>query len=227
MVEKNRQYSIRLRNGEQEIEVHHDPDFISNIWSQLFPGVSNIFSPKPEQTQVQSKLLPAGTEGAVASLPEDSQQGRKEETTDMEQGTIVLSKSSAKQKRKGGKITKAEQEEIQKLIAGRFEEDQAYQQLVDTYTDVETRALIVLYIADQHSAVKGLSAVQAANVLKERFRQSVNRSTIQTTLDKKSIPAKLVVKEESKYRIMKPGIEKVKQLLNARPSDVENQIGNK
>jgi len=225
MAEKNRQYSIRLRNGEQEIEVHHDPEFISNVWSQLFPGVSNIFSTKPEQDQAQGKLLSVGTERAVASLPEASQEGRREETVGVEQETNALPKSSTKQKRKGARIKKAEQEEIQKLIAGRFEEDQAYQQLVDTYTDVETRALIVLYIADQHSAIKGLSAVQAANVLKERFRQSVNRSTIQTTLDKKSIPAKLVIKEESKYRIMKPGIEKVKELLNARHSDVENQIG--
>ena len=85
--------------------------------------------------------------------------------------TNSLPKSSTKQKRRGARIKKAEQEEIQKLIAGRFEEDQAYQQIVDTYTDVETRALIILYIADQHSAIKGLSAVQAANVLKERFRQ--------------------------------------------------------
>lgn len=225
MAEKNRQYSIRLRNGEKEIEVHHDPEFISNVWSQLFPGVSNIFFTKTEQEQAQDKLLSIGTERAVESLPEASEEGKKEAVGVEQEMTNSLPKSSTKQKRRGARIKKAEQEEIQKLIAGRFEEDQAYQQIVDTYTDVETRALIILYIADQHSAIKGLSAVQAANVLKERFRQSVNRSTIQTTLDKKSIPAKLVIKEESKYRIMKPGIEKVKNLLNARQSDVENQIG--
>ncbi|GGJ14454.1 hypothetical protein GCM10010885_24650 [Alicyclobacillus cellulosilyticus] len=226
MAEKNRQYSIRLRNGEQEIEVHHDPEFISNVWSQLFQGVSNIFSTKPIQEQSQGKLLSVGTEKAVASLPENSHQDiKREEVIGAEREENALPKNFVKHKRKFTRIKKVEQEEIQKLIAARFEEDQVYQQLVDTYTDVETRALIVLYIADQYSKIKGLSAVQAANILKERFKQSVNRSTIQMTLDRKSIPSKLVIKEESKYRIMKPGIEKVKELLNAFHGDAENKIG--
>lgn len=62
-----------------------------------------------------------------------------------------------------------------------------------------------------------------AKVLKERFKQSVNRSTIQVTLDKKSIPNKLVVKEESKYRIMQPGIERVKQLFDSKANETQDE----
>lgn len=153
MAEKNRQYSIRLRNGEQEIEVHHDPEFISNIWSALFPGVKTIFGSRPASSQNLTNFIPSGTEAPVASLPEAPQKDSSESVTEAGVGQTVSTKG-AKQKRRGGKITKAEQEEMQKLITERFEEDQIYQQLINTFTDVEIRSLVVLYMADQHSAIK-------------------------------------------------------------------------
>lgn len=210
MAEKNRQYSIRLRNGEQEIEVHHDPEFISDIFYQFLPGLRNSFSKTPGQTE---KIpLSSVTENHIASLPEGSSKNNEERIPDMVKTTSEFSTSSkisSKRKGVGGRINKLEREEMTKVIAGHFEGEHAYQDVINKTEDAETRALLVLYMAEQHFNIKGFSAGQLATILKERFKQPVPRQTIQAALNK----GKLAIKEGSKYIIMQPGIDKIKQVL--------------
>lgn len=211
MAEKNRQYSIRLRNGEQEIEVHHDPEFISDIFCQFLPGLRNSFSKTPGQTE--KILLSSETEkNVIASLPEGSLKKDEERAPDMVKPTTespTSSKASPKRKGIGGRINKAEREEMTKVIAGHFEGEHVYQDVINKTEDAETRALLVLYMAEQHFNIRGFSAVQLATILKERFKQPVPRQTIQAALNK----GKLAIKEGSKYVIMQQGIDKVKQVI--------------
>jgi hypothetical protein len=212
MAEKNRQYSIRLRNGEQEIEVHHNPEFISDIFYQFLPGLRNSFSKTPGQTE--KTLLSSETEkNVIASLPEGSLKKDEERAADMVKPTteesVTSSKTSPRRKGIGGRINKAEREEMTKVIAGHFEGEHAYQDVINKTEDAETRALLVLYMAGQHFNIRGFSAGQLATILKERFKQPVPRQTIQAALNK----GKLAIKEGSKYIIMQSGIDKVKQVL--------------
>lgn len=211
MAEKNRQYSIRLRNGEQEVEVHHDPEFISDIFYQFLPGFRNSFSKTSGQTE-KILLSSEPVKNVIASLPEGTSKKDEEQSPDMVKPATLpptSSKTSTKRKGVGGRINKAEKEEMTRVISGHFEGEHAYQDIINMTEDAETRALLILYMAEQHFNIKGFSAGQLATILKERFKQPVPRQTIQAALNK----GKLAIKEGSKYIIMQSGIDKVKQVL--------------
>lgn len=217
MAEKNRQYSIRLRNGEQEIEVHHDPEFISDIFYQFLPNLRNSFS-KNNHNQLEKTLSNSGN--VRPSLPESTERKCEEQVSSAGRPVSEpssLSKTATKRKGVGGRISRAEREEMNRVISGRFEGETVYLEAINKAKDAETRALLVLYMAERHFNVRGFSAGQLAIILKERFKQPVSRQTIQAALNK----GKSAIKEGSKYVIMQAGIDKVEQVLDGKVEDIK------
>jgi len=166
--------------------------------------------------------LSSGTEDFIASLPESSLEKNEKQVQDIVKPSTEpspLPKISTRRKGVGGRINKVEKEKMTRVITGHFEGEHAYQDIINKTEDAETRALLILYMAEQHFNIRGFSAGQLATILKERFKQPVPRQTIQAALNK----GKLAVKEGSKYVIMQGGIDKVKQVLQIKVEEAKKE----
>lgn len=220
----HRRYSIRLRNGEHEVEIHHDAEFIAEMWYKVFPRFRNVFL--TESSEHGPTSVGSGTEDGVRALPDATREVTDDQTSELAGSAIASTASTPKssRRRKAARITQLDKEQTKRIIEAPVEGLEVYHEAMTRVKGVDIKALLVLHLADERFGIKGLSAQQITQILTDRFRQAVSRQGIQGALDKTKDG---VLKQQSKYVIMQPGIARVERVLSgeadqeARPTESE------
>ena len=213
-------YSIRLKNGEREIELHHDADVILQVWTQMSGHASTLFDlPNRSNEKTTGSVAVDNDIPQRAALPVGQGPG----TSPSDHRAPAPNSSSspsrnprAKPRAGAGRPSKAEMEEVDQVLEGTIPEEARCKSALLAHESAGERALIVLYVASRVFGVRGLTVAQIDHILTDRFEHKVSRPAISIALKRASEVSRnpAVHKDGAVYRITAPGSRQVEAVIS-------------